>query len=236
MKIITHKKQVWKIALISVLVVLCCLATYYFHAVLHTGTVVTHLYYIPIILSVIWWQRRGLVVAVLLAAFLAYSHVVLCFTPLTENDFSRIFIFLTVTFAIWLASERIAEADKRTAESEINFRALAENANIGIYISDKDRQMVYVNRELCRITGYTEQELYDLAYFKKVVHPDAREYLKGRHRQRKDGIITPDSYDSTLLTSDGKPLPIEINVASTTWHNHLAYLVIIKDKGRIPAH
>ncbi len=64
-----------RVAAMAILLGIACFLTYYFHVVVGTGTVFTHLFYIPIILASLWWKRKGLFVAVFLAAVLMLSHV-----------------------------------------------------------------------------------------------------------------------------------------------------------------
>ena len=60
---VKSKRQKEKISLMAVLLAACCFLTYYFHAVLEIGTILTHFFYIPIILASLWWKRKGLGVA-----------------------------------------------------------------------------------------------------------------------------------------------------------------------------
>ena len=74
MEIKFEGKEKYKIIVMVILCVLCCLLTYYFHAILKHGRVYTHIFYIPIILASVWWKRKGLAVAIFLSAFLIFSH------------------------------------------------------------------------------------------------------------------------------------------------------------------
>ena len=76
-----QKEGKYKITVIAILLGICCLLTYYFHAVLQTDLVFTHFFYLPIILAGIWWRRKGLAVAIFLAAWLVLSHIFLRAVP-----------------------------------------------------------------------------------------------------------------------------------------------------------
>ena len=65
-----ESKPDYKTFLVIALVALACFLTYYFHFVLRTGIIFTHFYYIPIILSAIWWKRKGIWVPIFLAIIL----------------------------------------------------------------------------------------------------------------------------------------------------------------------
>ena len=62
-------KEKFKILTIVIFLGISCFLTYYFHVVLKTGVIFTHFFYIPIIFACVWWKRKGLPVAIFLAAF-----------------------------------------------------------------------------------------------------------------------------------------------------------------------
>ena len=55
--------------------------------------------------------------------------------------------------------------------SEVAFRTVFEQAPIGISITRQDGSFVYVNRQLCELFGYGEEELRGLTW-KEVTHPE----------------------------------------------------------------
>jgi hypothetical protein len=103
------QKEKQKIALMAVLLAGSCFLTYYFHKVLQTDTVFTHLFYIPIILASLWWKRKGIAIALFLALFLVFSHHILREYVLAANDYLRACMFVLISVAVALLSERIAE-------------------------------------------------------------------------------------------------------------------------------
>ena len=58
----------YRVAIILVLLAISVFLTYYFHAILALGTVFSHFFYIPIILTALWWDKRSLLVALFLGA------------------------------------------------------------------------------------------------------------------------------------------------------------------------
>ncbi len=64
------KSHYIRVCIIAFLVFLCIYFTYYFHIIIKTGEGISHFFYIPIILSVLWWGKKGNIVAVLLALML----------------------------------------------------------------------------------------------------------------------------------------------------------------------
>ena len=105
-----EQKEKYEILVMAILLAGACFLTYYFHAVLNTGTVFTHFFYIPIILASLWWRRKGLVVAIFLAALILFSHVFVREVVVTANDYLRVLMFIVIAFVVATLSEWIAKA------------------------------------------------------------------------------------------------------------------------------
>ena len=122
------KTEKSKITLIAILTATACFFTYYFHVKLGIGTVFTHFYYIPIILACIWWQRRGLVVAAFLSAFLIFSHIFLRLYVLTLNDYLRAVMFVLIGFVVVILTESSRFA-RRALRSRLVIRMKKHSTN-----------------------------------------------------------------------------------------------------------
>lgn len=84
--------------------------TVYCQAFLDTGTVFPHLFYIPIILSSVWWGRRGVGVAALLGGVLIVSHQWFLPQETLIAELLRGLIFLFVSgFAAWCGARLTRE-------------------------------------------------------------------------------------------------------------------------------
>jgi len=64
---ILEKGEASKLIVLGFLLAISLLVTYYFHFILRIDIVFTHIFYVPIILASLWWQRKGIAVAVFLA-------------------------------------------------------------------------------------------------------------------------------------------------------------------------
>jgi len=116
------KNEKTKILIMVILLAGACFLTYYFHAVLGKGTVFTHFFYIPIILSSLWWKRKGIVVTIFLIAILIFSHFLLRTDVETINDLIRAPMFLIIAIVTAILSEKILKANERI-KKERNFSA-----------------------------------------------------------------------------------------------------------------
>lgn len=94
--------------LIIILCSISILLTYYFQGILKLGTIFTHFYYIPIILSAMWWQRKGLVITIVLCISLLIGHF--AFGPNYSSqldDYFRILMLISVSAFVIYLSEQI---------------------------------------------------------------------------------------------------------------------------------
>ena len=101
----------------TTLLAAACLLTYYFHALLGTGMVFTHFFYVPIILGALWWKRKGIGVALFLSAWLIFSHLFIREHVGSINDYLRSLMFVAISFAVAALSERIEKTKGTLRES-----------------------------------------------------------------------------------------------------------------------
>ncbi len=98
----------YKTAIMTALVLTAALVTYYYHSVLKTDVIFTHLFYIPIALAAIWYRRKGVLVAVLLSAFILISHAIFLKTPLID-DLIRGVMFIIISVIIATLTEGLCK-------------------------------------------------------------------------------------------------------------------------------
>jgi PAS domain S-box-containing protein len=99
----------YKIWAMAVLFTGSCISLFYFHVILGIDTIVTHIFYVPIVLAAFWWKRKGLVVALFSSGLLIVSHVFLRPDMASHNDYFRAFMFMVTAFVVAELSRRIAK-------------------------------------------------------------------------------------------------------------------------------
>ncbi|NMC72847.1 MAG: PAS domain S-box protein [Geobacteraceae bacterium] len=92
-------------------------------------------------------------------------------------------------------------AEDALRESEEKFRVLAETAPSAITLHQDDT-FIYVNPAMCRISGYTEDELLGMRFWELAV-PDDRDMLREHGRARLPGNTVPSQFEYRLVTKDG---------------------------------
>lgn len=147
-----------RFTLVSVLWAVCLLVTVYFHFVLRTEVIVSHLYYLPIIIAAIWWGRWAVPLAVASGAFLLLSHYFASLGSFT-GDISRSCVFVLVSLTVAWLSERITQAAREARESGQHYRLLADNVTDVICILDMNLRFTYVSPSVTRMLGYSVDEM-----------------------------------------------------------------------------
>ncbi len=101
--------------------------TIYFHAVLKSGLVFTHLFYLPVILGALWWGRRGLSIAIYLGLMLMACHWTLRPDMAGPNDHFRAVMFVVVSMLVLMMRKKIlaSEAALKRQSSELQQRVQA---------------------------------------------------------------------------------------------------------------
>jgi len=100
---ISSIKNIYKSGLMGILLLVACILSYYYHAILGTGVIFTHLFYIPIILASIWWGKKGIFVAIFLAGLILASHVLFLKGVPFVDDIIRALMFIIIGGVVgWL--------------------------------------------------------------------------------------------------------------------------------------
>ncbi|MCC5610711.1 PAS domain S-box protein [Nostoc sp. CHAB 5834] len=112
------------------------------------------------------------------------------------------------------------ETEVALRESEERFRAMFNQAAVGITLVALDGQFLQVNPALCEITGYSHEELIQLN-FQEITHPDDVEIDWENARQVLAKEISGYSLEKRYIRKDG----------SIVWVN-LTSSVVWDDKGQ----
>ncbi len=118
-----------RIVIISVLVLLCVALASYLQSI-DIETVYTHIFYIPIVISCIWWERKGIIIAVLLGVSLIVLHMIFMVEIAVFNDLLRVMVFIIVAILVSEISclEKVKGSllDKEIKKSQANSEKIAE--------------------------------------------------------------------------------------------------------------
>lgn len=92
---------------------------------------------------------------------------------------------------------------KKIEESEIRFRQIVETAQEGIWMIDENNKTIFVNKKMCDILGYAEEEIIgrtSLSFKDK----EGQEYPLQQIEKRKQGIN--DTHEAKFITKSGRSI------------------------------
>lgn len=146
----------YKVTIIFILLAIALFFTYYFHAILKTGIIFTHFFYIPIILAALWWKRKGLVVALFLTFMLFLSDYIILKHAPGIDDIVRAFMFLVISSVVIILSEKIAKNEEMLQKV---------HDELGMRIKERTYELTVSNEKLIKEIEerkHAEEELYKL--------------------------------------------------------------------------
>ena len=100
-------------------------------------------------------------------------------------------------------------AEEALRESEEHYRELFENANDVVYTVNPAGYFTSINRAAERVTGYTNEEASTM-HFSQVVAPESLAVARRMVAQKFAGG-GPTTYEVTIVTKDGRRVPLEIS-------------------------
>jgi len=152
-----------KLIIITILVIACIIITYIFKIQLDTGRIYTHLFYIPIILACLWWEKRGLIVPVFLALFLVAFRLIFTMEEALVFDFLRagMFIFIAI-FTVHLSA--ILNKNRREIiETHDNLKKSYKS------LRESKKNLIRQSEDIKRAKKELEKRVSELERFHKAV-------------------------------------------------------------------
>jgi diguanylate cyclase (GGDEF)-like protein/PAS domain S-box-containing protein len=104
------------------------------------------------------------------------------------------------------------QAESALAESAARFRQTFELAASGIAHVSLDGKFMRVNRRLCEILGYSEQELVGRSV-KEISHPEDRDATDAQRARLRRGEVESVRFEERYLRKDGSVVWVNLTVA-----------------------
>ncbi len=104
-------------------------------------------------------------------------------------------------------------AEEALRTSEERFRVTFEEAPVGMVICVGDGLITKVNRALCRISGYSQEELVG-RHVRDLAHPEDRELSSPLVRRLLDGEIPSFTLEKRYLRKGGQPFWAQATTAA----------------------
>ncbi|MFO8129708.1 MAG: PAS domain S-box protein [Bacteroidales bacterium] len=102
------------------------------------------------------------------------------------------------------------KAENELRKSEAKFRAFNENMKGAVYTFDGKGRFRYVNRALCTISEYPQEEL-EAMHFWDLLHPEDHDLVKARGLSRVRGENVINVYEFRIITKTGQTKWVEIS-------------------------
>jgi diguanylate cyclase (GGDEF)-like protein/PAS domain S-box-containing protein len=131
-----------------------------------------------------------------------------------------------------LARDALAHSSAVLGASEARFRSVFDIASVGIALVAPDGGWISVNKALCDIVGYSEEELWRLT-FQQITHPDDVAIDVGLLAQVARGEIEQYQLEKRYIRKDGNTVWINLNVSPKRTEAGAVeyYVAVIKDIG-----
>ena len=212
-----------KIIILILLITISIILSYYFHKYHHIDIIITHFFYLPIILSCIWFKKKGIIVALFLGVFINTSHAYFMPDVRVYDDYLRAGMFVLIAYVIAFLSQRFEDTEKLLIQKEESFRALAENANDGILIITHSGDFVFANKTMEVISGYKIDE-----FLKSNIQDFSATFEIRKLLENVPSLFENKHYETSIKRKDGRDVEIEITLANTVWQTVPSYLIIVR--------
>ena len=117
-------------------------------------------------------------------------------------------------------------------ESEQRYQAIFDNAAIGIAKISTDGQFLEVNKEFCRIIGYTQEEVSSQKLgFQHITFPDDVETCWDLAKQLLAGVVQSGSVEKRYVRKDGTVAWVELSVCllKNSMGLPLCFITLVRD-------
>ena len=155
-------KDTVRLISIILLLIVSVLLIYYFHIIRDTGEVFSHYFYIPIIISILWWRAKGLLTTLFLIVVLCASNF-FRETPNIIHDFYRSIPFIIVSIIAYSINEKLIKTRIKSFQtlgdlqkSKIGYehlftmlRLMCDNLPELIWAKDLEGKYLFVNKSCC---------------------------------------------------------------------------------------
>ncbi|MEA1990617.1 MAG: ATP-binding protein [Thermodesulfobacteriota bacterium] len=148
-----------------------------------------NLFYIPIILTAIWYRK----IVIPLAVFLGCFHIYLAYSALGTliiGTIERAGVFILLAYIIALISEGKAKEQKKVRKSEEKYRSLVESTSDLIYIVDKECNYIFVNDMWLSQFGLLRSQVLGKTFEAFHATEETKNFAKNVNRVFETGTTT----------------------------------------------
>ncbi len=145
-----------------------------------------------------------------------------------------VFGVLAIIFLLFLYVEKIKEVtirketeDKYIA-SEEKYKSLTESLKTAVYTFSLEGKFTYINPAMLEITGYTEEELFNMNFF-DFVHPHFKDMVMKTGFSHLKGEDVISDYEFKIITKKGDERWVEVSNVRTVIKGMISVLGTASD-------
>ena len=195
----------------------------YLHLALHVHIVYTHAGYIPIVLASMWWGRRGIVVAGVVACLPVCFHFLGLAQAPWWSDAARIFFFLAVAIAVGELSEKVKAGQRALRVSEKKYRLIVEKSLAGILVY-RDDHILFANSRIGEMLGRPPRDMVGISVWNLIAEEDLPRVRQLVTRREAEGF--PDlRYECRLVRAEGTQIWVDMASSAGDFGGEPAVLV-----------
>lgn len=177
-------------------------------------------------------EQAGLANAASARRWLVVSHL----TPpalaaLTRNDATPIYLWSVLILGLFAAGAGlIVRAGQRERDAESHFKVFFERAMVGIGMASLDKKWLAVNPALCRIFGYSAEQMLGKTWV-DLTHPDDLAASIAAFDQVAQGKSEGYELEKRYLRADGQPVEVSIATQLVRQRNGQPdyFVVVVED-------
>ncbi len=122
---------------------------------------------------------------------------------------------------------QVVRLEKELRESEHKYHSLVEESLVGVYIVD-NRRIIYANRRLAEITGYSQVELQQKDYL-DLIFPEDRPLVEEQVQRRLRGQAHSAQYSYHIRRKDGQLIHVEVRSTDTEYRGRRVIIGTMQD-------
>ena len=137
---------------------------------------------------------------------------------ITEHGFLAfigIIPIIAILYFTYITYVKNVESSAARAESQMRFHKAFDNAPIGMALVAAEGRWLQVNQSLCKILGYSEEELLETS-FEVLAHPHDREVFLNGVKQTLEGKLLVCQMESRFLHKLGHDVCVLVAVSPLT--------------------
>lgn len=114
-------------------------------------------------------------------------------------------------------------------QSEANFRNSLESSPLGVRIVTEQGDLLYANRAMLEIYGYSNAEKLRKTPVKERYTPESYRQHRERKRRRQLGLPVPPTYEVSIVRPDGEVRHLIASRKDVVWNGKNYFQVIYQD-------